>query len=95
MNRKAILFTLLLLLLFVQGVQAMESANFSLDWFTPLTSNGGGPASSTHYAADVTIGQTAIGASSSTNYRAGLGYWYGFVEQISRFFNIYLPSIIK
>lgn len=95
MKRKAILFTLLLLLLLVQGVQAMSSTNFSLDWFTPLTSGGGGPANSAHYAADVTVGQTVIGASSSTNFRAGLGYWYGLVQQISYFFNVYLPSIIK
>jgi len=91
MKRKTILLTLLLLLLLVHGVQAMSSTNFTLDWFTPLTSGGGGPASSTHYAANYTIGQTVIGASSSTNYGAGLGYWYGIFQQ----FRIRLPLIIK
>ena len=91
MKRKTILLTLLLLLLLVHGVQAMSSTNFALDWFTPLTSGGGGPASSTHYAANFTIGQTAIGASSSTNYGTGLGYWYGIFQQ----FRIRLPLIIK
>ena len=95
MKRKAILFMLILILLGVQGVQAMESANFILDWFTPLTSGGGGPSSSAHYAANFTIGQSAIGASSSTSYSAGIGYWYGLVQQISRIFNINLPLITK
>jgi hypothetical protein len=91
MKRKAILFTLLLLLLLAHGVQAMSSANFALDWFTPLTSSGGGPSSSTNYAANFTIGQTVIGPASSTNYGTGLGYWYGVFQQ----FRIRLPLIIK
>ncbi len=46
MKRKAILLiTLLLLLLLVNGVQAMGSANYSLDWMVPLTSGGGGAGS--------------------------------------------------
>ena len=50
MKRKAIfLITLLLLLLLVNGAQAMSSANYSLDWMVPLTSGGGGPAASTNY----------------------------------------------
>jgi hypothetical protein len=91
MKRKAILFTLLLILLLVHGVQAMSSANFALDWFTPLTSNGGGPSTSAHYAANFTIGQTVIGASTSTHYSSGLGYWYGVFQQ----FRIRLPIIVK
>ena len=95
MNRKTFLLTLLLLLLFVQGVHAMESANFALDWFTPLNSSGGGPAGSANYAANITIGQTAISASSSPNYRVGLGYWYGFVEHFGNLISINLPLINK
>jgi hypothetical protein len=91
MKRKAILFTLLLVLLLVHGVQAMSSANFSLDWFTPITSGGGGPASSTNYSANITIGQAVIGASSSPNYGAGLGYWYGFGLQ----YRVRLPLVVK
>ena len=91
MKRKAILFTLLLILLLAHGVQAMSSANFALDWFTPLTSGGGGPTSSANYAANFTIGQTTIGASSSPNYSTGLGYWYGIFQQ----FRIRLPLVVK
>lgn len=95
MKRKTFLLTLLLLLLFVQGVQAMESTNFALDWFTPLNSSGGGPTDSANYAANITIGQTAIYASSSPNYRVGLGYWYGLAEHFGRIFSINLPLITK
>ncbi len=68
---------LLAVLLLGTSVQAMSSAHYRLDWFTPLTGGGGGAMSSAHYAADLTIGQTAIGRSASTHYRAGLGYWEG------------------
>jgi hypothetical protein len=91
MKRKAILITLLLLLLLAHGAQAMSSANFALDWFTPLTSGGGGPSVSANYAANFTIGQTAIGASSSAHYSSGLGYWYGILQQ----FRIRLPLVTK
>jgi hypothetical protein len=95
MKQKTILLTLLLILLCVQGVQAMESSNFSLDWFTPLNSGGGGPTSSTHYAANFTIGQTSIGRASSDNYHAGLGYWYGITKELGAIFQIHLPVITK
>jgi hypothetical protein len=91
MKRKTILFTLLLLLLLAHGAQAMSSTNFALDWFTPLNSSGGGLSSSANYAVNFTIGQTAIYASSSTNYNAGMGYWYGIFQQ----FLLRLPLICK
>jgi hypothetical protein len=68
---------LLALLLLVSSVQAMSSTNYKLEWFTPLTGAGGGPASSAHYAVNLTIGQTAVGRSASADYHAGLGYWEG------------------
>jgi hypothetical protein len=71
---------LLVLLLLASSVQAMSSANYKLEWFTPLTGAGGGPASSTHYAVNLTIGQTAVGRSESTNYHVGLGYWAGLLR---------------
>jgi hypothetical protein len=91
MKRKTILFTLLLLLLLAHGAQAMSSANFALDWYTPLTSSGGGLSSSVNYAVNFTIGQTAIGTSSSTNFSTGLGYWYGIFQQ----FRVRLPLVAK
>ena len=91
MKRKTILITLLLLLLFAQGVQAMSSANFSLNWFTPLDSSGGGPSSSTNFAADITLGQSVIGASSGDDYRVSLGYWYS----AKSVFHVRLPMVTK
>jgi len=78
-------------LLLTSVALAMESANYRLDWFTPLTSGGGGAAGSTNYAINLTVGQTAIGGSSSANYVAGLGYWYGVEQQ----FKVYLPIVLK
>lgn len=91
MKRRLLIMTLLGLLWLVQGAEAMSSANYKLDWFTPLTSSGGGPATSAHYAANFTVGQTVVGASVSTNYKVGLGYWYGALGG-SR---VYLPLILK
>jgi hypothetical protein len=78
-------------LLLTQIALAMSSAGYQLDWFTPLTGGGGGSASSTHYAVMFTIGQTATGASTSTSYKTGLGYWYG-VDGSTR---VYLPVILR
>jgi hypothetical protein len=47
-----------------------------MDWYVV---GGGGTttAASTGYRAGLTIGQTLAGASTSTHYRAGFGFWYG------------------
>ena len=82
---------LVAILLLVGSAWAMESENYRLDWFTPLTGGGGGPADSAHYAVNFTVGQTAIGSSDSTHYQAGLGYWY--VEDVGH--RIYLPLVLK
>ena len=49
---------------------------FQLPW---SSLNGGGNVnmSSTNYKAKVTTGQSVIGESQSTNYRMGIGFWYG------------------
>jgi hypothetical protein len=86
----AIVVVLLGGLLLAQIALAMSSTNYRLGSFTPLT-GGGGAASSTHYAVNLTVGQTAIGASTSTNYQAGLGYWYG----VGGSYQVYLPLILK
>ena len=78
MKRKTILLALLIIFLLSTGsALAMSSTNYKLDWFVPLTGSGGSEMSSDNYKAYVTIGQTAIGASASTNYGACLGYWCG------------------
>lgn len=88
--KKVILATCLVLLLLTGSALAMSSANYKLDWFVPLTGGGGGPAKSANYAINFTVGQSAIGLSSSANYRAGLGYWYGIVQ-----YRIYLPLTLR
>ena len=90
MKRTFMLLMLTGLLLLVSTASAMSSTNYRLDWFTPLTTGGGGAASSTHYAVNYTIGQTASKASASTHYQAGLGYWAGLVE-----YRVYLPLVLK
>ncbi len=86
-----VLLALAAILLLASSALAMSSTNYRLDWFTPMTGGGGAPASSARYAVDLTVGQTVIGASSSANYGAGLGYWYGAVAQ----FRIFLPVVLK
>ncbi len=88
MKRKAILLALVCFLVLSGSALAMSSTNYRLDWFTPLTSGGGSPASSTNYKLNFTIGQVAFSTASSTNYRVGLGYWQPMT--LSR---IFLPFI--
>ncbi len=92
MRRMAFLLPALgVLLLLAGGALAMSSANYRLDWFTPLTGGGGGPANSANYAVNFTVGQSAIGASTSTNYGVCLGYWCGAGEQ----YRVYLPLVLR
>jgi len=91
MKRMAILIALAALILLAGGVLAMSSANYALDWYTPLTGGGGGPAGSASYAVNFTIGQSATSnMSASTNYGICLGYWCGATEN-----RIYLPVVMK
>ena len=71
-------------------VLAMFSDNFRLDWSTPLTGSGGGPAGSAGFSVDITVGQTAIGVASSSSYQACLGYWC-----VESFYHIYLPLVLR
>ena len=94
MNRRRSIFTLAVLLcvlLLASSALAMSSASYKLDWFVPLTGSGGSEMSSTNYKAYVTAGQTAIGASASTNYGACLGYWCGLLPGG----RLHLPLILR
>lgn len=82
---------LLALLLLADGVAAMSSTNYKLDWFVPLTGGAGGASSSANYAVNLTMGQSAIGSSSSASYRIGMGYWYGLLDQ----FRLFLPLVFR
>jgi len=69
---------------------AMDSANYRLDWFTPLTGSGG-TARSANYAVNLTVGQTVVGASESASYGVCLGYWCGGDVE----YRIYLPLVLR
>lgn len=77
MNTRFLLLPVLLILLLLSAgaALAMESTNYRMDWYTPLTTGGGGISTSTGYRADFTVGQVAVIQASSTNYQAGLGFW--------------------
>jgi len=87
----AVALVLLCLAIVSFSVRAGQSANYRLDWFTPLTSGGGGPTYSAHYAANITVGQTASSVSVGPNYQASLGYWSGILQK----FLIHLPFISR
>jgi hypothetical protein len=93
MKRATLILILIALFLLAGSALAMSSQNFGLDWFTPMTGGGGGPASSANYAANLTVGQTVIGASASEHFGAGLGYWYGFLSSMIQNFLDFLPLV--
>jgi hypothetical protein len=78
----------MLVILLAGSAYAMESTNYRLDWFVPLTGSGGEMAS-THYAGNFTLGQSVSGA--GVQYNNGLGYWYGIILDLLR----YLPLVLK
>jgi len=94
MKRIALFLTLAAFLLLAGRARAMSSDHYRLDWFVPLTGGGGGPASSTNYAVNFTVGQSVIGASSNTH-RASLGYWCGIAEAAAVSYRIYLPLVMR
>ena len=89
MKRRAILLALVLALLLTGVAQAMSSANYAITWIIPLTSGGGGEASSVNYQASYSIGQSVVGASSSASYATNLGFWQLFFRYLK------LPLIVK
>jgi len=91
-TKHVLLFLAVLLgvLVFVQGVGAMDSDHYTLDWYTLVNSAGGGPAVSTNFQVNLTIGQTPIQTSASSNYQISLGYWAGALH---RWFQ-HLPLIL-
>lgn len=90
MKRITLFLILVLLLVLAGSALAMESTNYQLNWFTPLT-GGGGNSNSTNYAVNFTVGQSVIGTGSSTNYEGCLGYWCGTGSE----HHIYLPQILR
>ena len=91
MKRKVIILTMVLLLLLVSSVQAMNSANYAIDWMIPLTSGGGGTIASSNYAIQYSVGQSAVGVSDSTHYATNMGFWQNFITNL----RTWVPIIYK
>ncbi|OGO47990.1 MAG: hypothetical protein A2Z30_02590 [Chloroflexi bacterium RBG_16_64_43] len=91
MKHAALLMVVAILLLTISSAVAMSSANYRLDWFTPLNTGAGGGMASASYAASITVGQTAIGEASSPSYGTGLGFWYGLLD----WFKVHLPLVLR
>ncbi len=92
MRKGIALFLLLVTLLLLAGrALAMSSDNYRLDWFIPLTGGGGGAAGSSHYALQLTVGQTVVGSTESASYGACLGYWCGTEIE----YKVYLPLVLR
>ncbi len=95
MNKKRLFsygLILLLLLLLAGVVWAGPSSGFSVDW--SVLSGGGAPATSSNIAADGSLGQTAIGnsTSSSNNISLDAGYWVGARKNE---WQLHLPVIMQ
>ncbi len=90
-TRILLLLGLAACLVFASSVSADSSENYRIDWMVPLSGAGGGPASSTHYAVNYTLGQSVVGASASEGYTGTLGYWYQQVHD----WLIMLPVIFR
>jgi hypothetical protein len=65
--------TLCALALLVSWSSLAASGPAMLRWYAMITC-GGGAASSSHYGAQLTIGQAPAGSAASSGYRAHLGY---------------------
>jgi hypothetical protein len=96
MSKKKLMVLALAVLctLLVTGVAlSMSSTNFRLDWFTPLTGGGGGAATSSNYAANLTVGQSVTGLAASTHHRGCLGYWCAADMEVES--RVFLPSVLR
>ncbi len=91
MKQSTFLITLLVLFLLASSALAMSSDNYSLEWYTPMTGNGGDELDSTNYAVNFTVGQTAIDEIADDNYAVCLGYWCGLPAE----YKIYLPLVLR
>jgi hypothetical protein len=90
MRRTSILLILIALLALADGTLAMSAPDYRLDWLT-LAGGGGGPAGSSSYAINLTVGQAAMGAAAGMDYQACLGYWC----ETAGPWRIYLPLVLS
>ncbi len=91
MNKRVLFLTACLLVcaFLANKVSAMDSTNYRLDWYTPLTGSGGS-LSSTNYKMDFTVGQSVSINLMASASRACMGYWCGIID-----WRIFLPLILR
>ncbi len=93
LNSLLILALLLVGALGVQPVRAMDSPHFALNWLTFTGTTSTNPVSSTNFKANLSLGQTVIGAAESAGYKVQFGFW---AEDNSSFLHkSFLPFTIK
>jgi len=80
----------LLICLMAGTVWAGQSAHYAINW--QVLSGGGAPASAGTISLNGSLGQTAIGPSTSTHYALGAGYW---IEKGAGTYEVYLPIIVR
>ncbi len=88
---KRLIIALWFSFLLAVSILAISSTHYRLDWYTPLTTGGGGTSSSAGYTVQFSVGQTATQPSTSTHYKVGMGFWYGETQNPK----LYLPVIVK
>ncbi|MFH1927153.1 MAG: hypothetical protein ABIK79_03115 [Chloroflexota bacterium] len=62
------------------GALSARLTDYALPWYT--LGGAGGQAESASYGLSATLGQTAMGVSSSTSYQARAGFWYGVAPPV-------------
>ena len=90
MQRKLLLFALVLLLIPVGMVAAQSSTNYAMQRFVVV---GGGSADSASFSVTSVIGQPATDVVNSSNYRVSGGFLYP-IRQDSRF-RVWLPLVLR
>lgn len=95
MRRLVLLGTLAVLTLLAGRALAMSQASYRMAWFVPLTGGGGGPAASSGYRVNLTVGQAVIGASASSGSKVCLGYWCGITEAAALAHRVWLPLLVR
>ncbi len=83
---------LVLLLLCISGAVAASINQSSITW--QVLSAGGAPAASTsgHFSMNGSLGQTAIGPSSSDQATLWAGFWHSLKEAL---INAFIPIVVR
>jgi len=98
-NRKwlpIVAFGLLIVSLLFIGVSVASGTNLGLHWH--VIAGGGGRSTSSNFVIDGSIGQSAVGLLSDSNYVLGGGFWYGVGSAptvVTGPYKLYLPVVLK